>query len=103
MKPIQYNGFELEYFDSASNFRKYQISLIKQYFNGKFLEVGAGRGSLAFFYKKFLKNITLIEPEIKLFKILKLKFKKDKIKIYNQSIKNIKKKHTMIFLYFSIF
>jgi len=99
MKPIQYDGFKLEYFDSATNFRKYQISLIKQYLNGKFLEVGAGKGGLANFYKKFLKNITLIEPEIKLFKILKLKFKKDKIKIYNQSIKNIKKKFDTIIYY----
>ena len=29
MKQIQYNGFELEHFDSASNFRRYQVSLIK--------------------------------------------------------------------------
>ena len=29
MSPIQYDGFELEHFDSAYNFRKYQVSLIK--------------------------------------------------------------------------
>ena len=34
MKTIQYDGFELEHFDSAYNFRKYQISLIKKFIKG---------------------------------------------------------------------
>ncbi len=40
MKKIKYDGFELEHFDAASNFRKYQISLIKDYLTGSLLEVG---------------------------------------------------------------
>ena len=36
MKIIQYDGFELDHFDSASNFRKYQISLIIKFIKGKF-------------------------------------------------------------------
>ena len=43
MKIIQYDGFELDHFDSASNFREYQISLIKKFIKGKFAEVGAGK------------------------------------------------------------
>ena len=73
MKIIQYDGFELEHFDSASNFRKYQISLVKNFIKGKFLEVGAGKGGLIPFYKKLANDITIIEPEKKLFKILKKK------------------------------
>ena len=73
MKAIQYDGFELEHFDSASNFRKYQILLIKKFIKGEFLEVGAGKGGLIPFYKNLVKDITIIEPEIKLFNILKKK------------------------------
>jgi len=38
MKPIQYDGFELDHFDSASNFRQYQISLVKKFIKGKFID-----------------------------------------------------------------
>ena len=69
MKIIQYDGFELEHFDSASNFRKYQISLVKNFIKGKFLEVGAGKGGLIPFYKKLANDITIIEPEKKNYKI----------------------------------
>ena len=54
MKKIQYDGFELEHFDSASNFREYQVSLVSKYINGNFVEVGAGKGGLVPYYKKFL-------------------------------------------------
>ena len=74
MKKIHYNGFELEHFDSASNFREYQVSLILKYINGNFVEVGAGKGGLVPYYKKIPKSVTLLEPEKKLFKILKKKF-----------------------------
>jgi len=99
MKPIQYDGFELEHFDSAKNFRKYQISLIKRFIKGKFLEVGAGKGGLVPFYKKLTKDITLIEPEKKFFKFLKKNKFNKKIKIKNQTIKNIKSKYDTIIYY----
>ena len=99
MKIIQYDGFELDHFDSAFNFRKYQISLIKEFINGKFLEVGAGKGGLIPFYKNILKDITIIEPEKKLFKILKKKYSKNKIKVKNQTIKDVKKKYDTIIYY----
>ena len=99
MKTIQYDGFELDHFDSASNFRQYQISLIKKFIKGKFLEVGAGKGGLVPFYKKLIKDITIIEPEKKLFKILKKKNFDKKLKIKNQTIKDIKKKYDTIIYY----
>jgi SAM-dependent methyltransferase len=99
MKIIQYDGFELDHFDSASNFREYQISLIKKFIKGKFAEVGAGKGGLVPFYTKLLKDITLLEPEKKLFKTLKKKFSSKKIKIKNKTIKNINKKFDTIIYY----
>ena len=99
MKTIQYDGFELDHFDSALNFRKYQILLIKKFIKGKFLEVGAGKGGLIPFYKNLIKNITIIESEKKLFKILKKKFSNKKISIKNQTIDNIKKKYDTIIYY----
>ena len=99
MKKIQYSGFELEHFDAAFNFRKYQVLLIKKYLKGEFLEVGAGKGGLVVFYQKFLKYITLIEPEIKLFKVLKKKFKANKFKIKNQTIKKVNNKFDTIIYY----
>ena len=76
MKQIQYDGFELEHFDSAYNFRKYQISLIKDYLKGSLLEVGAGKGGLAANYINLLDDVTLIEPDKNLYNFLKKKFKK---------------------------
>ena len=73
MKKIKYDGFELEHFDAASNFRKYQISLIKDYLTGSLLEVGAGKGGLATNYINLLDDITLIEPDKKLYNFLKKK------------------------------
>mgnify|MGYP001295176758 FL=1 len=101
MKLIQYDGFELDHFDSAYNFRKYQISLIKKYLSGKLLEVGPGKGGLTFFYDKFVKKPTLIEPERNLYKFLKKKFKKKSFVIRNCTINKIQKKFDTI-IYFDV-
>ena len=101
MKLIQYDGFELDHFDSAYNFRKYQISLIKNYLSGKLLEVGPGKGGLTFFYSQFVKKPTLIEPEKKLYKLLKKKFNKKDFVIRNCTINKIQKKFDTI-MYFDV-
>ena len=101
MKQIQYDGFELDHFDSASNFRNYQIKLIRSYLKGSLLEVGAGKGGLVSKYIKFISKITLIEPDIRLFKFLKKKFKKFKIKIKNKTVKQIQNKFDVI-IYFDV-
>jgi len=99
MKKIHYNGFELEHFDSASNFRKYQVSLILRYINGNFVEVGAGKGGLVPYYKKIPKSVTLLEPEKKLFKILKKKFYSRKIRIKNHTVNKLKSYYDTIIYY----
>ena len=99
MKKIHYNGFELEHFDSALNFRKYQVSLILKYINGNFVEVGAGKGGLVPYYKKIPKSVTLLEPEKKLFKILKKKFYSRKIRIKNHTVNKLKSYYDTIIYY----
>ena len=102
MAQIQYSGFELEHFDSAQNFRKYQLQLIKPYLKGSFLEVGPGQGGLTKLYKNYLKKITLVEPDKKLYLSLKKKFKNNKkIIIKNSLLENINQKYDVI-IYFDV-
>jgi len=101
MKTIQYDGFELEHFDSAYNFRKYQLFLIKDYISDKFLEVGPGKGGFTFFYGNLVNKPMLIEPEKKLYKILKKNLKKKKFIIKNCTIDKINNKFDTI-IYFDV-
>ena len=71
MSKIIYDGYELEYFDDAYNFRKYQIQLIKKYLQKNLAEVGPGKGGLVGYYKKFVKKIYLIEPDRNLYQLIK--------------------------------
>ena len=101
MTTVKYDGYELEYFDHAANFRKYQIKLVNRYLKSNLAEVGPGQGGLADYYCKFLKNVSLIEPDKKLYKFLKNKFKKKNIKIRNCKISNVKNKFNTI-IYFDV-
>ena len=95
-KNKKYVGWELDSFDDASNFRKYQIKKIKEYIKDKIiLDVGSGSGGLINYYQKETKNISLIEPSKNLNQKLKKKFKNHKIKIFiNKSY--IKQKYETI-------
>ena len=73
MSYIKYDGYELDYFDNANNFRNYQLKLIKKFLRKNLAEVGPGQGGLINYYKNFVDKIYLIEPEKKLYKILKKK------------------------------
>ena len=101
MSKINYDGFELDTFDAAKEFRNYQLYYLKSYIKDPFLEVGAGQGGLTNLYKKFTKDITLIEPDNKLFQLLRKKFRKKNIKIKNQTIDKIKFKYQTI-IYFDV-
>ena len=78
MSKIKYDGHELEYFDSAYNFRGYQLKLIKEHLKGNLAEVGPGKGEFFNYYKKYLNNVKLIEPDKNLYNLLKRKYKKKK-------------------------
>jgi len=99
MSNLKYDGFELDFFDGSDNFRKYQIDLIRKYIKDDLLEVGPGKGGLVKFYDRYLKKITLIEPEKKLYKYLLKKFSKKKHVIKNSTINKIKKKFNTILYY----
>ena len=101
MSKIKYDGYELEYFDSAYNFRNYQLSLIKKYLNGNLAEVGPGKGEFFNYYKRYLKTINLIEPDKNLFNLLKKKHNKKSVKITNKTINNVKDKFESI-IYFDV-
>ena len=101
MPKIKYDGHELEYFDSAYNFRNYQLQLIKKYLKGSLAEVGPGKGEFFNYYKKYLNSIKLIEPDKKLYLHLKKKYKKKNVKIENKTISKIKNKFQSI-IYFNV-
>ena len=90
---VNYNGWELKFFDKSKNFRKYQLKLIKNYIKGHVAEVGPGNGTNLSYYIKFPKKIDLYEPTKKLYLGLKKNFKKNKkIITYNKKFITYKKK-----------
>ena len=50
---MKYTGWELKFFDSSNNFRKYQYEIIKKFIGRKVLEIGPGSGVFA---KDFLSH-----------------------------------------------
>lgn len=82
MTSVVYEGWELEFFDKALKFRKYQFSLIKNHLKGNVGEIGPGNGIFLEIYKNFVDKIDLFEPSINFLNILKEK-KIDNVNIYN--------------------
>ena len=101
MTNIKYDGYELEYFDRAYNFRKYQIKLIKKYLKKNLAEVGPGQGGFVEFYKSFVEKINLIEPDKNLYKYLSKKFTNKKISIQNKTMLRINNNFDTI-IYFDV-
>ena len=90
-----YNGWELESFDEASNFRELQLNKIKKFIKNKdIIDIGSGNGGLINYYLKETNKVSAIEPSVKLKKVLEAKYKK-KINIYLNK-KRLKKKYDLI-------
>lgn len=89
MDKIFYDGWELKYFDKASNFRKYQFDLVKKFIKGKVAEVGPGNGVFLKYYLPLANEIELFEPSEN-FLINLNKFKNSKVKIINDYFKENK-------------
>ena len=84
-KKINYDGWELKFFDRSKNFRNYQLKLIQKYVKGYIAEVGPGNGMNASSYIRYPKKIDLYEPTKKLYLELKKRFKKNnKVSNYNK-------------------
>ena len=90
---FNYDGWELNFFDNAKNYRNYQIDIIKKELKGTVAEIGPGNGSLCEKYNTYCDNVVLFEPSKNLFKNLETKFQSDeKIKINNSEFSSSNKK-----------
>ena len=74
MTKIDYQGWELEYFDNSKNFRNYQNDLIKDYIRGYTAEIGPGNGENLKLYLDRVEKVDLFEPSKILFENLKSKY-----------------------------
>ena len=74
MTKIDYQGWELEYFDNSKNFRNYQNDLIKNYIRGYTAEIGPGNGENLKLYLDRVEKVDLFEPSKILFENLKSKY-----------------------------
>ena len=84
MKSIIYDGWELEFFDKANNFRNYQFDLLKKDLKGCIAEIGPGNGIFLDRYKSLVDEIHLYEPSPNFIKNLELK-KINNVKIFNSN------------------
>ena len=90
---LNYDGWELNFFDNAKNYRDYQIDIIKKELKGTVAEIGPGNGSLCEKYHTYCDNVVLFEPSKNLFKNLETKFQSnEKIKINNSEFSSSNKK-----------
>ena len=89
MNKIFYDGWELQYFDKASNFRNYQFDLVKRFIKGNVAEVGPGNGVFLKYYLPLADTIDLFEPSEN-FLINLNKFKDTKVNIINSYFKENK-------------
>ena len=91
------SSWELEFFDAAKNWRRYQFENILKYINSSVLDVGPGTGNNIQYYKDKALQITLLEINKNLANSLKLKFDGDKkIIVLNKDIHSQEKKFDTI-------
>jgi len=94
---LDYDGWELNFFDKAKNFRDYQWSLFRSRIKKKILEVGPGNCVFLQRYYRISKEIHLFEPSSKIRNKLKKKTKKlKKVKLLSKYCKT--KYDTIIYL-----
>ena len=98
---MKYSGWELDFFDKANNYRKYQFDLMKKYIKQSILEVGPGNGTIMdkYIYESSL-DIVLVETDKELFQKISSKFKsKNNVKVYNSKIDTVTRKfETILYL-----
>ena len=66
-KKINYEGWELSFFDQSKNFRKYQFDLIKNFISGNVAEIGPGNGIFSEYYLDYCDKLHLFEPDKNLY------------------------------------
>ena len=91
------SNWELECFDEAKNWRKYQFENVLKYINSSVLEVGPGTGNNVQYYRDRASEITLLEINKDTADSLKSKFKGDKkITVLNSDINSQERKFDTI-------
>tara|TARA_B100000989_G_C19463478_1_gene437250 strand:- start:114 stop:812 length:699 start_codon:yes stop_codon:yes gene_type:complete len=73
-KNIDYEGWELGYFDISKNFRKYQFDLVEKFISGNVAEIGPGNGIFLEYYLDQCDKLELFEPDKNLYSKLSNKF-----------------------------
>ena len=93
----QYEGWELDFFDQAYNFRTYQFDFIKKFIRGKTAEVGPGTGQNIDYYYKETNSVYLFEPDKRLFEQIKKKISNyPNIKFFNTEFLSTEEKFDTI-------
>ena len=91
------SNWELECYDEAKNWRKYQFENVLKYINSSVLEVGPGTGNNVQYYRDKASEITLLEINKDTADSLKSKFKGDKkITVQNSDINSQERKFDTI-------
>ena len=101
-KNIDYEGWELGFFDLSKNFRKYQFDLIKEFIFGNVAEIGPGNGIFLKYYLDYCDNLDLFEPDRNLFSKLNERFSNfEKINLVNNEF-NINTSTYDVILYLDV-
>ena len=91
------SSWELEFFDAAKNWRKYQFENVLKYINFSVLEVGPGTGNNVQYYRDKASEITLLEINKHMANSLKFKFEEDKkVMVQNSDIYSQERKFDTI-------
>ena len=91
------SSWELEFFDEAKNWRKYQFENVLKYINFSVLEVGPGTGNNVQYYRDKASEITLLEINKHMANSLKFKFEEDKkVMVQNSDIYSQERKFDTI-------
>ena len=86
-KNIDYEGWELGFFDISKNFRKYQFDLVEKFISGNVAEIGPGNGIFLEYYLDQCDKLELFEPDKNLYSKLSYKFSNyKKITIRNDEL-----------------
>ena len=101
-KDIDYDRWELGFFDLSKNFRKYQFDLIKEFISGNVAEIGPGNGIILELYLDLCDKLDLFEPDKNLYSKLNDKFSNyKKVNVINDEL-NISSNIYDVILYLDV-
>ena len=93
---MSYLNHVLGYFDLARNYRNYQLDLIRKFVGGNILEVGPGRGEIIENFISADNEITMIDTDEEMCKVIRERFKNSDVRILNSNISSLEEKFDTI-------